>query len=903
MPISSYPRPGHPIAPSLLAPFLRKKAPKVGIRFSELDATAWKRFEEVKCRKLGCLLIEHLASQVDDIKTLVGSQSISPVAANVTLEQLDIEVRTFNCLDRINIDAQPGGLANLTVENALRIHGFGIKSLVDLLTSVEASMRIRSYAAARPENHSQSSHSVAPKGCCDVIRRSGFVPVSLADLHVPTPPRGVKLEQLGLRRRTFNALKDAGYRRNPRKLGELTLRQAIQLSNFGAESLCDLIEAIERIEHTRYPLFYGLAAKRDECRILLDLIREKKPTPESVLTSNIPPLPPGIQFVDLCVQRRTRNILVRERIDRNLSRLAEMTVGGLIDLRGFGKVCIVDLLENVCRIREAAGYVAHGETSVVREVVTAIDEICSVPGISHVDQSDPRLGRLLRNVDASIPTIGNLAQCSERLSMLCRSEALNDLRKAVQKCAQQTIETELVDLIISSHAQPRNKRLVEEYYGFYGQPLVTLQVIGDKYKVSRERIRQICAPTKIVKLPRSPFAPAIDSALSLIRDNMPAPSSILEEQLVEQRIIKEGTTLHSVKRVALFLRREVEFEFIGSEASSLILPTVQIGYLKQVEQTARKLVSKLGAAVIDDVLERCEITLPEDRARQLVTIAVGSLDGFRWLDQAAGWFWFESGQYTRLRPRIRKVLAVCGEIDVGELRAAIRRDHRLQGRVPPKKILLELCRQMSEVGVDGDRVFARPPEDPLTLLKGDEARLVGLLIKHGPVCQREALQVKAMDIGMGIPSFWRCLQFSPTISRYAQGVYGLTGAKVTPSMIESLIKRRPVGRVIQEHGWTDDGRIWIVYRVSSASLDSGVIGVPAAKRHLIQGEFQLESERGQAVGTLNVKESAVWGFRSFLHRSGTEANDFLLIIFDTAKRTATARIGDAGLIDAFQEAA
>ncbi len=902
MPISSYPRSGHPIAPSLLEPFLRHKVPKAGVRFSELDATAWKQFDEATCKKLGGLLVGHLASRVDDIKSSIGSQRISPVHADLRLEELEIEVRTFNCLNSARINEVPGGITGLTIHEALGIRAFGIKSLVDLMTSVEAEV-----GNDPPETNVQKLNgwkgrsNFLPTGCCDVIRRSGFVPASFADRHVPAPPGGIKLEQMGLRNRTLNALIKAGFKRDPTKIGRLTLRQAIALPNFGAESLCDLIDAVERVEHRRYPLFSAIPCKRDECRILLELIRAKNSTAESVLTSTIPPLPPGTTIADLCLQRRTRNVLDRERIT-GISQLAVKTVGELIELRGFGEVCILDLLTNVCRLREAAGYLVHGGKSLVHDVNKAIDDICIVPGVLQVDQSDPRLGRLLRKIDASIPAIGDLRHGSERLAILGRREELEQLRVSVRRCAQQTVEMELTDLIVGKQAAARNKGLVAEYYGFHGKPLMTLQVMGDKYKLTRERIRQICAPSKIAKLPQPPFAPAIDSALSLIRDQIPASLSIVENLLVEQALIEKGTRLESLVRVGQFLRRDVAFEFVGTDETALVLPTAQVGYLKRIEHTARKLVSKFGAAVIEDVLERCEIALPKDKAKELVAAAVRSLDGFRWLDEVAGWFWFESGQYTGLRPRIRKVLSVCGQIDVGELRAAIRRDHRLLGRIPPKKILLELCRQMHEIEVDGQCVKAIMQDDPTTLLKGDEARVVGLLMKHGPICRREDLQKKATQAGIGIPSFWRCIQFCPTIFRYAPGVYGLTGAKATPALIESLTKKRSAQRVVQDHGWTDDGRIWIVYRVSSANVESGVMGIPSAKRDLIQGEFQLTSARDPTAGTLVVKESNAWGIGPYLRRSGTEANDYLLVIFDTSNHTATVSVGDAGLLE-FQDVA
>jgi hypothetical protein len=459
-----------------------------------------------------------------------------------------------------------------------------------------------------------------------------------------------------------------------------------------------------------------------------------------------------------------------------------------------------------------------------------------------------------------------------------------------------------MDIILGTQASERNKQVVADYYGLGGGPLVTLEVLASKYKVTRERIRQICAPSRIARLSPPPFAPTLDAALDLVRDSVPELKANLEKELRNQNLIQDATTIESVKRIANLLHRETDFEVLGPETTTFVLPKTQADQLARIERTARKIVSKFGAAVIDDVLERCDIALSDEKAEQLITAAVGSMTGFRWLDKTTGWFWFESGR-SRLRPRIRKVLAVCKRINVGELRAAIRRDYRLRGRVPPKRILLEICRQMPDVAVEAQDIIATIDDDPQELMRGDEAILVGLLQDCGPVCRMEDLQKLALNAGVSRPSFWRCLQFCPTIARYGPCVYGLTGAAIQPGFVESIAGVRRLSQVVQDHGWTDDGRIWIAYRISQGAIESGVIGVPAAKRDFLQGQFSLKSERGADIGKLTVKQASAWGLGPYFRRTGVEKGDYLLMAFHLTDKTASVTFGDEGLLERYQEAA
>ena len=908
MPISRYPRRGHPIAPSMLSPLLRCKAKKVGVCLADLDANSWDRFGESMCQALGRTVVQRLSSQASEIVARFGSRRVAPPGSSLKRCQLELEVRTYNCLGNIDVDEREDGIASLTIRDVLSIHAFGVKSLVDLLTSVEAALRAQHAQHGKPDPSGDSArpfHSGRlPEGTCDLLRRSGFIPTSLADTKIPSLPRGTKLQDLKLRVRTENALAKAGFQRNLNAIGELTLRHAIEIPAFGTESLCDLLEAIERHERARYPLFASAREQRDEARILLELIEASSKVPECVWKSSVPPLPNGVHVDELGLRSRTHNVLVREGLADNLEELAKYTIRELSELRGFGRFCTVDLLEKISRIRESMGYTKPASNSAFRRVDKALEQICSLPEVANADQSDPRLGRLLRRLHAKSPTIGDLRSQAEQLAILGRTQEVIGLRDEVQRCCSLSVESELLDILLSKNAAERNKQVISDYYGFGGSPLVTLEVLGTRYKLTRERIRQICAPTKLAKLPLAPFAPALDSAMSLIKDSLPESAKKLEKELESQGLIRNGTTLDGLKRIAHVLRRDAQFECIGPTNSKFVLPKAQVAQLSKIEQMARKLVSKFGAAVIDDVLERCDITISEDKAEQLIVVALGSMKGFRWLDKSTGWFWFDSGHFSRLRPRIRKVLSICGRINVGELRTAIRRDYHLHGRVPPKRILLEICRQMEEVTVDGQDVVAVNDDDPMELIRGDEAILVELLQDYGPLCRMEDLQRLAGEAGVSRPSFWRCLQFCPTIVRYGPCVYGLIGVRVQPGVVESMAGVRRSTRVITDHGWTGDGNVWIAYRVSQGAIESGVVGVPSAKRDFVQGRFRLKTEPGDdEIGQLAVKDASAWGLGPYLRRSGVEEGDYLLIVFNLGKKTASMRVGDEGLLEQYQDAA
>jgi hypothetical protein len=126
---------------------------------------------------------------------------------------------------------------------------------------------------------------------------------------------------------------------------------------------------------------------------------------------------------------------------------------------------------------------------------------------------------------------------------------------------------------------------------------------------------------------------------------------------------------------------------------------------------------------------------------------------------------------------------------------------------------------------------------------------------------------------------------------------------LSPGVIEEMAGDRKSRPVVQDHGWSPKKTIWIAYRLSPATIESGVVGVPAAKRDLLQGKFTLiDVHTSVMVGNLMIKESSAWGLGPYFRRSGAEEGDYLLLELNTAKRVAEISIGDESLTEQMTEA-
>jgi hypothetical protein len=250
---------------------------------------------------------------------------------------------------------------------------------------------------------------------------------------------------------------------------------------------------------------------------------------------------------------------------------------------------------------------------------------------------------------------------------------------------------------------------------------------------------------------------------------------------------------------------------------------------------------------------------------------------------------------------IKKVISVSSKIEIGELRAGISRFHRMHGFAPPKRVLLEFCRQLPWCQIEGNIVSADPPLDWEEIFKGTtEWAMAAILKEYGLVMPREEFEKRCVELGMNKNTFYQYLTFSPIITKYSIGVYGLRGAVINPGIIESIKPKRKPKKVLNDYGWTSDGKIWLGLQISTGTIQTGVCSIPSAMYKFLNGEFRLRAADGIHIGILKIKKGAAWSLKKFFQRRGGDPGDFLVIKFDLTSREARIYLGDKDLLDDFR---
>lgn len=863
MPGRRYPRPGQCLAPRLLADALQDALPeslvqlggKEFARLCDLDETAWQRFDADTCKLLAAEVVSAVgraARQPAPFTAIL----LPPLPEGLSLADLELESRTFNCLVTAGIGERPHDLGRMTIESVLGLRGFWSKCLVDLLASLQ-------HATDHPEARSH--------------------------------PRRRRVS-VARNRETFGRYPRRGYR-----LAPVALREILDVPVPGREianpavrglHLCDLDERVSE----------GLTDSERDFLARAIIARVNISSHSRAVRDRRMPAPPhGMRLQDLALENRTYNCLVREGLVDRFEEIGNYTLGDLFVLKAFGAKCLLDLLSSL----ETA--VARSESLDVRltQEAAALERM---PESSLIHFSDPRLGEALRATDGEADTLRDLAGRITRRRIdppdpAALADQIASIRHRIGQLSQMDLGRELAE-IFSHPSQLRDREIVAAYFGWDGAGGCTLEELGRRYGLSRERIRQVCMRAAKRHSHARVFAPALDKALGLVASLVPIAAQDLQREFAAAGLQALYLPPETMLEAARFLSRHCDFRTVTLGDVVLVVDARTVHLPKAIAQVARRSALASGIVAISDVVREFEGRHGTRVVPSLVRAVLESLDDLQWLDDGKTWFHLESGSQYGLPNMIDKVFSICPRIDVSRLRSALQRHRRNGRKIPPGRVLLAFCRQRPGIAVEGRTIVAVTPPSPECMLSGVEAVMVRVLREYGPVLERGAFEEYCQAEGMNRFSFNASLMASPVITQLGRSVYGLVGTNVSRRKVHSLAAKRSAtsaARVLRTYGTLADGRVYLSYRLSKATIAGGVTTVPAGLKERVQGSFTIRTADGVESGRLVARGGCAWGLGPALRGQRARLGDHMVLLVDAEQGSAHVYLGERDLLDTLIE--
>lgn len=248
-----------------------------------------------------------------------------------------------------------------------------------------------------------------------------------------------------------------------------------------------------------------------------------------------------------------------------------------------------------------------------------------------------------------------------------------------------TFRSEITDLVSASvHAKEpsRNTQIAIEYFGWDGQGGTSMQAVGDKHGITRERVRQITNKIVSQMRPEKDRMIVLPHLLNLIYSLAPANADRIEQLISDQGL--NGERIEGVLHAAKHLHMPGK-ELRITEASGIrfvVLPDMD-NAVDKITSLAQRQTSHVGFFHLDDFIEALP-PMPRSNAYAFLRDVLVLRDDLVWLDDSREWGWLKDTPRNRLVTCLSKMLTLYASTTLNDIRDGAERYYRKGSKRPPR---------------------------------------------------------------------------------------------------------------------------------------------------------------------------------------------------------------------------
>ena len=353
------------------------------------------------------------------------------------------------------------------------------------------------------------------------------------------------------------------------------------------------------------------------------------------------------------------------------------------------------------------------------------------------------------------------------------------LRESITSSGREEIGNRIIDVLINR-------------FGLDGSPSKTLEIIGQKYNVTRERIRQNQAfGLRKLKIKR-PFTPILDKVFETLLSYLPISENELNKILKEKNLTKQNWDFKGLKHFYESFRMELNFYVFKKFNMNMISNEDLNKSFNQIYVKTSKIISNSGICSMSDCMKFKEVYLNNIKF-ETVKKLIQSKPLFTWLDEKQEWFTFYSNR-NRLSNLISKAAISSKSVKVNDLFKKIKNYHRLKDSKYNTDVFINFCKTAFKCEFHGNELIFSSHNSKLSEYKGykgnivspNEQKIIDLFENYGPILNYQDLKYLSNLNGVSEASFNMIMQFSVLFQRIDKATYTLSNTKLNLKNIKTL---------------------------------------------------------------------------------------------------------------------
>ena len=361
-----------------------------------------------------------------------------------------------------------------------------------------------------------------------------------------------------------------------------------------------------------------------------------------------------------------------------------------------------------------------------------------------------------------------------------------ELKKILEECIKtsqkdQSIKDRIIDVIINR-------------FGLDGSPAKTLEIIGKKYNVTRERIRQNQEFGLRKLRTRKPFTPILDKIFEELSKALPVTEIEFNRILKEKKFTLVEWDFKGLQDFYENLGIKTDF-YVSKINNFRVITKVGIDNIfRQVMVNINKKISNTGLLSLSECLDFKEVYL-NDLKRETIKKFIQTKPIFTWLDDEQEWFTFYAKR-NRLSNLITKAATGSLSVDIDNLFKKIKNFHRLENVKYSRDIFISFCKKSFDCEIKDNEILFSSPKSKISdyhgyqgnVISPNEQKIVDIFNKFGPILNWWDLKELSTSANVKDDSLNMILQFSVLFQRIDRATYVLSSEKLNSNIEKKFVK-------------------------------------------------------------------------------------------------------------------
>ncbi len=495
-----------------------------------------------------------------------------------------------------------------------------------------------------------------------------------------------------------------------------------------------------------------------------------------------------------------------------------------------------------------------------------------------------------------VPTETALASHSPfNIESLALASVADEIRAVGAWLARAVERSRTVRFDELSDAEQRRAFMFAERYGVSGSGGTVLQVIGDQFGLTRERVRQV---VEVMTDRARSVTFTLPCLLRLKEEAATAPMSVADFETKHRILLGDALSLADADR---FAREILGFSVAsmterslwqtGNAVQAMLSRADGLGLAVAARDASRRMIRSCGAAHAMFVTGMVSAALGVAISINDVRHVLSAIEGMEWLTEDEDWYWFGMDTANnRVLDVARKVLTVAHRrLDIEELHQAVCRSRRIlhDDRTSPpaievpKHVLREIFVRVPWLSVVQHNDFVLTDfvlaEE---ILNSSELSVVEVVRRYGGAVSRQILTKELVETGIfSSPNLQIVLANSPVIRPLGFGIFGLRGVSVSERALAAAVASMG-NHTTSPSSLDSDGWCEFEIEITKFKLQRGLIDFPARVIKVIPtGEYRAEGlvDGNFFVGKVPSAPHRVTKLVSLLRKAGVRPADVLKV--------------------------